>query len=92
MEKHPARYPRHEGDKGQVFGGVCNRTACDNVGAVYFNVMTYGFYCPSCAEGINYDKKQPRLCVRVDHQVGLLEMVELNKNWWREDAEMRSKK
>lgn len=73
--KHPGRYPTHDGDKGQVFGGTCNITACNCDNAVYFNPGTYGYYCPRDAHAINY--KQP-LCVIVDHQLTLEEMTELH--------------
>ena len=42
--------------KGQ-FNGVCNRTACSNTGAVYYNLSTKKYYCPTCAELINKANK-----------------------------------
>ena len=33
--------------------GVCNRKACDNPSAVYFNHSTRKYYCLSCAIRIN---------------------------------------
>lgn len=50
---HPRRYPTHEGEKGQVFGGECNRTACRHKRSVFWNIATFGFYCPGCAKSIN---------------------------------------
>ena len=72
---HPNRYPKHDDPtKGQVYGGVCNRTACDNEGAVYWNMGTYGLYCPVCARGIDYRPNPFPLCVHVDAKPVLAEM------------------
>lgn len=38
--------------KGE-FKGECNRTACSNKNAVYYNKGTYAYYCHSCAMKIN---------------------------------------
>lgn len=39
-------------NKGE-YNGECNRTACSNTGAVYFNHSTRKHYCRSCASLIN---------------------------------------
>lgn len=76
--KHPDRYPKHEGDKGTIFGGQCNRTHCGSHGATWYNRMTFGYYCQSDARGINEcpDKRGP-LCTRVDHDLTIVEMNNL---------------
>ena len=38
--------------KGQ-YNGICNRTACSNTSAVFYNYSTKMYYCPSCAKLIN---------------------------------------
>lgn len=38
--------------KGE-FNGECNRTACSNKNAVYYNKGTHAYYCDSCAMKIN---------------------------------------
>lgn len=51
---HPNRYPIHDNpNKGQVFDGICNVTACDRPHARFWNVITHAFYCKTCADGIN---------------------------------------
>lgn len=35
------------------YGGNCNRTACQQPGAVWWNSSTRAFYCQSCARKIN---------------------------------------
>ncbi|WP_156883405.1 hypothetical protein [Salipiger mucosus] len=70
--KHPNRYPKHSGDKGTVFGGICNTTRCNQNDAQFFNVGTHGYYCVGCARGIN--RFTPGLCARVDHDLDLEEM------------------
>ena len=42
---HPSRYPKHENGKGQLLGGFCNTTRCNNIDAVWFNAGTRGYYC-----------------------------------------------
>ena len=69
--KHPNRYPTHSGDKGTTFGGVCNRTACDCGNAVFYNRMTYGYYCVVDAREINW---KTQICIRVDHEQSIEEM------------------
>ncbi|MEQ1950950.1 hypothetical protein [Mesorhizobium sp. CN2-181] len=66
MAKHPARYPKHDGDKGQIFGGECNTTACADLDAVWFNNQTYGFYCRMCAYGINRFSGPAPICDLVE--------------------------
>ena len=78
--KHPSRYPTHEGDKGQVFSGICNRTACNCKNAVFFNPGTYGYYCVRDARNINYRHK---LCVLVDHQLTIEEMNVLHEAYMK---------
>ena len=74
--KHPARYPKHEGDKGQVFDGECNRTDCTNDGARLYNRGTRGLYCRPCGRAINEANRDVKggLCVEVDHQLTEAEM------------------
>lgn len=50
--KTEALKPKPTIDKGDL-NGVCNRTACDNKRAVFFNHSTQKHYCPSCAKTIN---------------------------------------
>lgn len=79
---HPHRYPKHaDPDKGQVHGGECNITACEHQRAEFWNCMTHGFYCVSCARGINYDPKVPPICIRVPHKPTIAEMDALHTNW-----------
>ncbi|RWN60187.1 hypothetical protein [Mesorhizobium sp.] len=71
---HPQKYPNHQGSKGSVFGGICNRTACDRLHAEFYNRGTYGYYCAEDAIGINrYSVKTP-LCIEVDHDLTHEEM------------------
>jgi hypothetical protein len=37
-----------------VYGGLCNREACQKPGAVFYNSSTRAYYCPECAAKINY--------------------------------------
>ena len=77
---HPARYPVHPGDKGQVHGGTCNVTACNRTRAVFWNRGTFGFYCPCCAQGINSGPGgRPPLCVLVEAKPDLAEMDRMNR-------------
>lgn len=41
--------PAHKG----VFGKNCNRQACQQPGATWWNIGTYKYYCASCAHLIN---------------------------------------
>ncbi|AGC36159.1 hypothetical protein B7L88_gp129 [Rhizobium phage RHEph10] len=51
---HPQRYESHGHEtKGRIFNGECNRSACDNWRATYYNVMTYSYYCRPCGWAIN---------------------------------------
>jgi hypothetical protein len=36
------------------FLGECNRTACNEVGATFYNSSTRKYYCEACAAEINY--------------------------------------
>ena len=45
----PFSGPMVKGD----YGGLCNVTACQKAGAIYYNHSTRKFYCPVCAEKIN---------------------------------------
>lgn len=36
-----------------TFNGICNRSACDNDEATYYNYSTQMYYCPACAKLIN---------------------------------------
>lgn len=74
--QHPQKYPKHEGTKGSVWGGECNVTRCDNHGAVFYNIGTRGYYCRTCADGINWQKDRSPLCIRVDHTLNMEEMDE----------------
>lgn len=68
LTSHSGRYPKHGVDnklslaKGQVFGGECNRTACDSRGATWWNRGTFGFYCKRDAMAINEGHAEP-LCI-----------------------------
>lgn len=44
--------------KGQELNGECNRTACTNKKAFYWNTVTLAFYCPSCAHEISKWNKE----------------------------------
>jgi hypothetical protein len=77
---HPRRYPKHNeedrGNKGQIFGGECNRTRCMAHGATWFNRATFGYECEQHAKGANEfptDGQVP--CVQVDGQVSLKTMT-----------------
>jgi hypothetical protein len=35
-------------------GETCNRTACQQEGAVYYNKSTMAYYCRPCADQINW--------------------------------------
>lgn len=81
IEAHPARYPKHEDPaKGQVYGGECNITRCDNDGAVFWNLGTYGLYCPACAAGINWKPGRFKLCIIVNEKPALGEMEQLRRD------------
>lgn len=68
---HPQRYPIHgpaggrgtAAIKGQVYDGECNTTRCTSRHAVFWNSATRGLYCVTCARGINFNPKEPALCV-----------------------------
>ncbi|WP_276122668.1 hypothetical protein [Pararhizobium qamdonense] len=77
---HPSRYESHGLKfKGRVFNGECNRGACDNRNAVYYNAGTYSYYCPPCGQAIN-GASQGRgtpLCARVSENLTHERMNEL---------------
>lgn len=77
MTSHPARYPVHDDpEKGQVYGGVCNITRCNNGDATMWNTGTYGFYCDFCARDINKWSHGEPLCVEVDGRKPTIEEME----------------
>ena len=78
--KHPMRYPKHENDKGTVFGGECNRTMCKCGEAVFFNPGTYAYYCVRDAININY---RQTICVLVDGPLSMEEMDEHHKKYMK---------
>lgn len=46
-----------EPKKGE-YGGECNRTACKNTNAQWYNKVTEAFYCTKCARMINESSNQ----------------------------------
>lgn len=73
---HPHKYPQHDNpEKGAVFGGICNRTACNDFPALFYNKGTFGYYCVPCGRAINGRDPKP-LCERVDHDLSHDEMNE----------------
>lgn len=78
-EAHPGRYPcHHDPDKGQVYDGECNTTACDRRGAVHWNMGTYALYCNECARGQNFQRDRPPLTIHVlDRPHSIEEMAQL---------------
>ncbi len=73
---HPQKYPKHDNpEKGSVFGGICNRTACGEFPALFYNKGTFGYYCVPCGRAINGRDPKP-LCERVDHDLSYEEMDE----------------
>jgi len=42
--------------KGE-FGQECNRRVCQNKPAIWFNLSTRKYYCPDCAERINFENR-----------------------------------
>lgn len=40
-------------DKG-LYNGACNRAACQQPGATWYNLATRAYYCRSCAGMINW--------------------------------------
>lgn len=74
---HPQKYPQHaDPEKGSVYGGECNRTACREVPAMVYNRATFGYYCVPCARAINGRAIQNPLCVEVDNDLTHEEMNE----------------
>jgi hypothetical protein len=56
-------------DKGQ-FNGTCNRSACDEKPADYYNLHTRAFYCRACAHLINQSLKASNLALCERHTSG----------------------
>lgn len=79
---HPQRYPKHaDPEKGQVFDGICNRTACDCRGARWWNMGTFGFYCSTDAREINKaNRGKPPLCVLVDAKPAVADMEKFRRD------------
>jgi len=81
---HPQRYPVHgpegsrgtDANKGQVYDGVCNTTRCESDGAVYWNSATRGLYCWRCATGINYNPREPDICIDYGKKPGSIEEMD----------------
>lgn len=71
---HKMRYPSHEDNpmKGQIYGGECNRTACFNRRATWWNIHTYGLYCPSCGPRMNFSDSA--ICAPVREKPSLADM------------------
>lgn len=81
-ERHPHVYPDHDDPKkGNIYGGECNRTACKKKGAVYYNIGTHGLYCKDDAEGINWQKHKPPLCIDLGKRPTLEQMNSLYNNY-----------
>jgi hypothetical protein len=83
MSSHPQRYPHHADPlKGQVFGGECNRTACERHGATWWNMGTFGFYCPEDAYHINRAGPLVRtpLCVEVTEKPAVEAMEQFRRD------------
>lgn len=78
---HPQRYPLHDDPaKGQVYGGVCNRTACDHRGARWWNLGTFGLYCEDDAYEINKaNRGKPPLCILVERKPLVSDMEQMKK-------------
>ena len=86
---HPGRYPKHKDPaKGQVYGGICNTTACDARRAVWFNRGTYGLYCSTCAHGQNRFNEVP-VSVGVKSKPGIDEMNAHHDAMMREMRDLR---
>ena len=79
---HPGRYPKHpDPAKGQVYGGACNRTACDCRGARWWNMGTYGLYRERDAYEINKaNRGKPGLCVYVERKPLLADMEQFKRD------------
>jgi hypothetical protein len=44
-----------------AYNGLCNRTACQAPGAVYYNHSTEKYYCVVCADLINHANRYQSL-------------------------------
>ena len=84
LDSNPNRYPSTHEDpyKGQLFEGECNRTACTNLEAIWWNMGTYGLYCTPCARAINHGQRGSKLCIVVEAKPKLEEM----ENFKRENG------
>jgi hypothetical protein len=58
-----------------IHGQQCNRTACQNSPATFYNQSTKKYYCPSCAENINnlnrveaFELYKSDLCLHTDKE------------------------
>jgi hypothetical protein len=71
---HPLRYPEHKTNplKGQVYKGECNRTACHNRNAIWWNIHTFGLYCSNCGPRMNFSDSA--ICAPVRNKPTLAEM------------------
>lgn len=49
-----------------VFEGTCNRTACQQPNATWYNKGSYKYYCQKCATMINQPPGEP-LCTEGQH-------------------------
>lgn len=72
---HKHRYPRHfDPGKGQIHGGICNRTACSGRRAEFWNFETFAFYCAHCARSINDMTTGGPILARLERKPTLAEM------------------
>lgn len=62
-------------EKGKL-NGKCNRTACQQPGAVYYNHSTRAYYCAECADLIN--KVNPESKRIYSHDLCTLEKIPIN--------------
>ncbi|WLR90957.1 hypothetical protein [Shinella zoogloeoides] len=76
VSPHPMKYPQHaDQEKGSVYAGICNRTACSDFPALIYNRGTYGYYCAPCGRAINgATRNRNPLCIEVDHDLTHEEM------------------
>lgn len=70
--------PQDHPDKGQM-NGHCNRQACQEPRAVFYNTGTDSYYCPHCAHLINEGCRGTDLgdlCVPPGHKDYVVEVLE----------------
>lgn len=48
-------HPRLDNGDIGTYGGLCNRTACREPGARWYNTSTRRYYCVMCASRINLE-------------------------------------